>query len=343
MLKGDVFTEQVFPSDTFALFIDTFLDGKCGIRKGFKNSMSLSYTSNSITINSGIACIKGRFLREDSSTTLSISSASLIYCRLVIEIDLSKSNTPESLNQLSYKILKSSGSYPALTQTDIVNTQTGVYQYELANFACSSSGIQNFNDARTYLDFDSIYAEIDKHIKAIDEGSIFVTKEEFNNLVTVPIGAVQQFAGAVAPTKYLLCNGQAVSRTTYKTLFDVIGTIYGAGDGSTTFNVPDFQNRVPVGVSSTKALGHQDGYETHTLSIDEMPKHTHIQEQHRHSIALKEGAAQNGSTGGAGNNKYAGTPGYTDYTTPINKETGGGKAHNNMQPYTTINYIIRAM
>lgn len=63
----------------------------------------------------------------------------------------------------------------------------------------------------------------------------------------LPTGSVLAFAGAVAPTGFLLCQGQAVSRTTYAVLFSIVGTTYGAGNGTTTFNVPDLRGRVPVG------------------------------------------------------------------------------------------------
>lgn len=64
---------------------------------------------------------------------------------------------------------------------------------------------------------------------------------------TVPVGSVTAFAGANAPAGWLLCGGQTVSRTTYAGLFSVIGTTYGAGDGSTTFTLPDLRGRVIAG------------------------------------------------------------------------------------------------
>src|SRR5690242_494962 len=64
---------------------------------------------------------------------------------------------------------------------------------------------------------------------------------------TTPAGVLAMFGAASAPTGWLLCDGTAVSRATYATLFGVIGTTYGTGDGSTTFNLPDFRGRVPAG------------------------------------------------------------------------------------------------
>jgi len=93
-----------------------------------------------------------------------------------------------------------------------------------------------------------------------------------------PPGVISQYAGATAPTGYLLCQGQAVNRTTYAALFAVIGTTYGAGDGSTTFNLPDLRQRVPVGKHSSgtfATLGATGGAETHTITTAQMPSHTH--------------------------------------------------------------------
>ncbi len=86
----------------------------------------------------------------------------------------------------------------------------------------------------------------------------------------MPVGCVIPFAGAAAPTGWLLCQGQAVSRTTYAQLFSVIGTTYGSGDGSTTFNLPDMRGRVAVG-SDANSLGSQVGAETRSFAWDYLP------------------------------------------------------------------------
>lgn len=72
-----------------------------------------------------------------------------------------------------------------------------------------------------------------------------------NNLDAIPIGSIQAFAGETLPTGWLLCDGSAVNRSTYSELFNTVGTIYGEGDGSTTFNLPNLQSRVPVGIDSS--------------------------------------------------------------------------------------------
>lgn len=96
--------------------------------------------------------------------------------------------------------------------------------------------------------------------------------------VTTPAGIISQYAGATAPSGYLLCDGSAVSRTTYASLFTAIGTTYGTGNGTTTFNLPDLRQRVPVGKYSSgtfSTLGVTGGAENMTLSTANIPTHTH--------------------------------------------------------------------
>lgn len=105
----------------------------------------------------------------------------------------------------------------------------------------------------------------------------------------VPAGIVVQFAGTVAPSGWVLCDGAAYSRTnaTYSRLFTAISTTYGPGDGITTFNVPDFRGRFPVALSAAdaefNALGETGGTKTETLTVNQMPSHTHVQDSHNHT------------------------------------------------------------
>lgn len=96
----------------------------------------------------------------------------------------------------------------------------------------------------------------------------------------VPSGSVQMFAGATAPSGWLLCNGQAVSRTTYARLFAAIGTTWGTGNGSSTFNVPDMRGRAPLGAGTgtgltARTLGAKGGAEAHTLTEAQLAAHDH--------------------------------------------------------------------
>lgn len=157
---------------------------------------------------------------------------------------------------------------------------------------------------------------------------------QFDNLVTVPSGVISAFAGSTAPTGWLICDGTAVSRSTYSALFAIVGTTYGSGDGSTTFNLPNLKGRVAVGRDNTQTefdtLGETGGAKTHTLTESEMPSHTHT---------LNPGQVV--GTGSGGTNNYAPTGNNPQANTGI-LATGGGQAHNNLQPYLVINYIIKS-
>lgn len=159
MLKGYVFSKQLFENPIFALFINTFLNGENGVSNNYLNGMEVTYSGSTLTVNSGAVCIQGRFLGEDTSTQIATGTNNA-YCKLVIEIDLDKQNTESQLNQASYKVITSASGYPSLTQTNIVKNVSGIYQYELARFRTTASGITDFQDMRTFLNFDSIFEEI---------------------------------------------------------------------------------------------------------------------------------------------------------------------------------------
>jgi hypothetical protein len=101
----------------------------------------------------------------------------------------------------------------------------------------------------------------------------------------VPTGGMMMWGTASAPTGYLLCNGAAVSRSTYSALFAVLGTTYGSGDGSTTFNLPDFRDRFPVGAGTTYSANSTGGSANATLV-----SHTHTATStdagHTHNIQV---------------------------------------------------------
>jgi microcystin-dependent protein len=98
------------------------------------------------------------------------------------------------------------------------------------------------------------------------------------------------YGGATAPSGWLLCNGDAVSRTTYSALYAIVGTTFGVGDGSTTFNVPDMRSRLPMGVGtgtglSARTLAETGGVETQTIASGNLPTHSHTLSAHTHTSA----------------------------------------------------------
>lgn len=96
-------------------------------------------------------------------------------------------------------------------------------------------------------------------------------------------GMIYMFAGNQVPNGYLECDGSTVSRDTYSELFSAIGTIFGAGDGVSTFNLPNLSGKIAIGSSQSHVIGSSGGSETVTLISDELPQHTHEVPQHGHT------------------------------------------------------------
>jgi microcystin-dependent protein len=193
---------------------------------------------------------------------------------------------------------------------------------------------------------------------------------------TVPVGSLQAYAGANAPYGWLLCDGSAVSRTSYPDLYSALGTAYGAGDGSTTFNIPDMRGRHPIGAGAgvgtatsgsgtvsggtltTRTRGQWGGEENHlnTSAESGLPSHNHTASQASHSHNVTDPgftpSVNNISVGAGGIGYYGRSFGaqalFTDSQQPavtVGSVTAANasSSHNTMHPFVVTNYIIKAL
>lgn len=145
---------------------------------------------------------------------------------------------------------------------------------------------------------------------------------------SLKIGTIVPFAGSTIPDGYLTCDGTAVSRTTYSDLFAVIGTTYGDGDGSTTFNLPNLKGRVVVGL---------DGNDTDFDTIGKTGGSKYLQEHYHNFTTVKSRAFPF-----TGTNVASGYSGDNDGTGTAQTDTAGTGDSGNLQPYLVVNYIIKA-
>ena len=151
-------------------------------------------------------------------------------------------------------------------------------------------------------------------------------------LVGIDTGTVIPWPTTSAPSGYLNCDGTAVSRSTYSALFAVVGTTYGSGDGSSTFNVPNLQDRAPVGKSGSKAIASTGGANTASLSVS--ANNTTISNNTMPSHSHGSAGKSNRNTGNSGNQ------------CPATNASGGNNSVNassvsTIQPFITINYVIK--
>lgn len=290
---------------TFRELMLAMLQDLSGVYNGLRVQAS-SPAAKTVDVTAGRGMARGIMYDNDAAVTLDIddnSSGNPRIDRIVLRADW-------TAQTIRLAVLKGtpagSPTAPALTQTDGTTWEVALAQVAVAN-----------------------------GFSTIVDGNI--TREREFIGVNLP-GEIKIWTSDAVPDGWQLCDGTAISRADNEELFDVIGTAYGVGDGSTTFNVPDLRGRVPLGqddmggssadrVTNTQAdtLGGSEGAEDHTLTESEMPSHTH---SYQTPVWTASGAS-GGST-------------FTKTTTAtVTGSTGGDGAHNNMQPYLTVNYIIK--
>ncbi len=157
------------------------------------------------------------------------------------------------------------------------------------------------------------------------------------------VGEIRMFAGNFAPQGWAFCDGQLLAVSQNDALFSLLGTIYG-GDGRTTFGLPDMRGRIPIHAGTgpglaPRRLGAKGGSEKVTLTVNQLPSHTHP----------GRGSADNGADPNPNGNflasstvvqAYATETPDTNFAANAVTEVGGSRSHTNLMPFVCINFII---
>lgn len=291
------------------------------------------------------------------------TSAFTTLTTIVVSLDAGASLT-NPVSSVSYGML--SATNPSLPAGYITASQIGAAQNDYAPTGyASASTLRISSDARrniTGLAGGTSGREVTIHnvgtfpipFKFEDSGSVAANRFAFGHTLSgghsmtlkydstsarwrctfreIPAGMILPFGGGTVPEGFLARDGSNVSRTTYAALFNEVSTTWGAGDGSTTFGVGDDRRRTWVGSggSGTATLaatvGSTGGAETHTLTTPEIPAHTHTSHTHVENSKGNDSTAQGGDLTAGGETSGS---------------TGGGGAHNIMQPAAVITSIIK--
>jgi len=265
-----------------------------------------------------------------------------------IASEITNSVAADGQTSMTGPLKASSGTAAAPSLTFGSDPDSGIYRAGSNNIGVSVNGAKVLDVATTGLTVT---------------GTVEGTAVKQSGFALLPVGVIFPYGASSPPAGYLNCDGSPVSRTTYAALFAVIGTSYGAGDGSTTFRVPELRGRVPAGREAvatlltathfggdSTVLGATGGLESHTLTTAQLASHSHANSLtdpgHDHSIDV-------GSSGGGSTQVTQGVAGVNATVTgPVNSNTtgisitnasaGSGSAHNNVQPTLITNYIIFA-
>lgn len=210
--------------------------------------------------------------------------------------------------------------------------------YRILSHSGGSSTIEEVSP----LTFDSTPTQ--NSTNPVTSGGVYTALQNAGGGGGDTIGDIKMTACATAPSGWMICDGSAISRETYADLFTAIGTSYGTGNGSTTFNIPNFKGKAAFGLNSSdtsfKTLGKSSGAKTVTLSTNNLPSHTHT---YIPSV--------NYVTNGGDYQAFAGYPFSTEVTRNFKTgtlsgsqqttdATGSGTAVDKMPPYLVVNYII---
>ncbi|MDQ6530992.1 tail fiber protein [Flavobacterium sp. LHD-85] len=159
-------------------------------------------------------------------------------------------------------------------------------------------------------------------------------------MATPYLGEIRIVSFNFAPKGWALCNGQFLPINQNQALFSLLGTMYG-GNGQTTFALPNLKGRTPIHFGNGHTIGEQGGEEAHTLSVSELPQHTHVLQAKTDSVSTNIPSSSNLLANTAPNLVYSGqSQNFTSMNSGSLSSVGGSQPHLNMQPFLTLNFCI---
>lgn len=349
--SGTTTDPREYNSADWATYFRAILGDAGGVVKDKLNELEVSAPVSGMSVNvaTGAGWVYGRFVKNDDVSGNAIDNADPSLNRIDRVILRNTFATG-----LTISVLKGT---PAASPAAPALTTTGgsVYEISLAQVLVTA-GVTDISgqystlitDERTYATVRNARQSSLVHPAAIDLGGEKITElangtvssnaltksqmDDSANYSPAPTGVCRMFGTTTLPGGWLLCNGAAVSRTTYANLYAVTGDRFGAGNGTTTFNLPDLTDRFIIGYDSTDTnfdvVGETGGAATVTLAEAELPSHIHTGLK-----TLNGGGARMESplTGNVNTSSFTSASG----------STGGGSAHENLPPYIKMAWGIR--
>lgn len=231
--------------------------------------------------------------------------------------------------------------YPVTLRATGANTSTVSLTLTLGATVQASYPIVKYNNQPLAAgDISGSSCLIDLTFSTVYNAFVLLNPKDIMGGAIQMCGAIQMWPTNTAPNGFLICNGQAVSRTTYDALFSVIGVTFGAGDGSTTFNLPNYVDRMPIGAGTIANIAGTGGSKDSVVV-----SHTHAatvtDPGHVHSVTAQNIGPR--ITGGSGNFFTDGgqTGAATTGISVSNSTTGSSGTNANLPPYLGINFIIK--
>ena len=224
--------------------------------------------------------------------------------------------------------------------------QTSAYTVKITVVVTGIDGISRTYTDSTYISKSVPVFDATPNSFALGGVARNVTGDEkpfdcyMNPVFYTMAGEIKMWAGDKIPDGWLLCDGSEVSKTKYPNLYSAIGDLWGVPNSSSNFKLPNLKGKVPVGYDSSDTdfgtVGKTGGEKEHTLKTSEMPSHSHTPQWAGYNMSLSKSSSSGYSLSHNGNkSKSSGNI--------VTTNTGGGAAHNNLQPYAVVKYIICAI